>query len=139
MRLLKEIGPPQKTADCNGRSGLNLPAQSICHQSPFRSGQIEAISAARRLSMPPAPGGRAGAARQVLSVCSCHRNIPNDQHSSNTSCRYCPGGGCHSSILLPSGSSTQPNLPYSDSSLLPTTLQPSARKASNSASRSATR
>ncbi len=29
---------------------------------------------------------------------------------------YCPSGGCQSSTLLPSGSMTQPNFPYSESS-----------------------
>src|SRR5688572_3214079 len=53
--------------------------------------------------------------------------------------RHEPGGGCQSSILLPSGSMTQPNLPYSESSVLSRTLQPSARRSARSAARSATR
>ncbi len=52
---------------------------------------------------------------------------------------YLPSGGCHSSTLLPSGSMTQPNLPYSDSSVLSSTSHPSARSAARSACRSATR
>src|ERR1700686_644647 len=42
---------------------------------------------------------------------------------------HCPSGGCQSSILLPSGSMTQPNLPYSESSVFSSTLQPSSRSA----------
>ena len=40
---------------------------------------------------------------------------------------YCPGGGCQSSTLLPSGSMTQPNFPYSESSVFSRTLHPSSR------------
>jgi transposase len=40
-----------------------------------------------------------------------------------------PSGGCHSSTLFPSGSITQANLPYSDSSICSSTLQPSSFKA----------
>lgn len=40
---------------------------------------------------------------------------------------YCPGGGCQSSTLFPSGSMTQPNFPYSESSVFSRTLQPSSR------------
>ena len=47
--------------------------------------------------------------------------------------------GCHNSTLLPSGSMTQPNLPYSESSILSRTLQPSAFSAATSAWRSSTR
>jgi len=50
-----------------------------------------------------------------------------------------PGGGSQSSTLLPSGSMTQPNLPYSDSSVLSSTLQPSLRSSASRACRSATR
>jgi hypothetical protein len=50
-----------------------------------------------------------------------------------------PSGGSQSSTLRPSGSMTQPNLPYSDSSVLSSTWQPSARSAASSACRSATR
>ena len=39
-----------------------------------------------------------------------------------------PGGGCHSSTLLPSGSMTQPNFPYSESSVFSRTLHPSSRR-----------
>ena len=42
---------------------------------------------------------------------------------------HCPAGGCKSSTLLPSGSMTQPNFPYSDSSVFSRTLQPSSRSA----------
>ena len=52
---------------------------------------------------------------------------------------YCPAGGCHSSILLPSGSITQPNLPYSESSVLSSTSQPSSRKACSRPASSSTR
>src|SRR5215831_404967 len=52
---------------------------------------------------------------------------------------YSPAGGSQSSILLPSGSMTQPNLPCSEVSVLSMTLQPSVRNAARSASRSATR
>ena len=52
---------------------------------------------------------------------------------------YWPAGGCQSSSLLPSGSMTQPNLPYSDSSTLSTTSTPSARRAASTAWRSSTR
>ena len=52
---------------------------------------------------------------------------------------YCPSGGCQSSTLLPSGSTTQPNLPNSDSSTLSCTSQPSLRRVSRSACRSSTR
>src|SRR5690348_4404879 len=41
---------------------------------------------------------------------------------------YWPSGGCHSSTLFPSGSMTQANLPYSDSSIFSSTLQPSSFK-----------
>jgi RIO kinase 1 len=40
-----------------------------------------------------------------------------------------PSGGCQSSTLFPSGSMTQPNLPYSESSVFSSTLQPSSRSA----------
>src|SRR5215831_16257768 len=52
---------------------------------------------------------------------------------------YWPARGSQSSILLPSGSITQPNLPKSEVSVLSITLQPSVRNAARSASRSATR
>ena len=52
---------------------------------------------------------------------------------------HCPGGGCQSSILFPSGSITQPNFPYSESSVFSSTSQPSSRSACSSAARSATR
>jgi len=52
---------------------------------------------------------------------------------------YWPAGGCHSSTLFPSGSMTQANFPYSDSSIFSSTLQPSSRKALTSAWRSSTR
>jgi hypothetical protein len=39
-----------------------------------------------------------------------------------------PAGGCQSSTLFPSGSMTQANFPYSDSSIFSSTLQPSSRK-----------
>jgi hypothetical protein len=39
-----------------------------------------------------------------------------------------PAGGCQSSSLFPSGSMTQANFPYSDSSIFSSTLQPSSRK-----------
>ena len=39
-----------------------------------------------------------------------------------------PAGGCHSSTLFPSGSMTQANFPYSESSTFSSTLQPSSRK-----------
>ena len=43
---------------------------------------------------------------------------------------YCPAGGCQSSILLPSGSMTHPNFPYSESSVVfSSTSQPSSRSA----------
>lgn len=42
---------------------------------------------------------------------------------------HCPGGGCQSSTLLPSGSMTQPNFPYSESSVFSRTLHPSSRSA----------
>jgi hypothetical protein len=42
---------------------------------------------------------------------------------------HCPAGGCQSSILLPSGSMTHPNFPYSESSVFSSTLQPSLRSA----------
>ena len=50
-----------------------------------------------------------------------------------------PAGGCQSSTLLPSGSMTQANLPYSESSIFSRTLQPSSRRAATSACRSSTR
>lgn len=52
---------------------------------------------------------------------------------------HCPAGGCQSSTLLPSGSMTQPNFPYSESSVFSRTLQPSSRSACNSEARSSTR
>ena len=62
-------------------------------------------------------------------------------HSPQNAARlcYCPAGGCHSSTLFPSGSMTQANFPYSDSSIFSSTLQPSSRKALTSAWRSSTR
>ena len=42
---------------------------------------------------------------------------------------HCPGGGYQSSTLLPSGSMTQPNFPYSESSVFSRTLHPSSRSA----------
>jgi len=42
---------------------------------------------------------------------------------------HCPAGGCQSSTLLPSGSMTQPNFPYSESSTFSSTLHPSSRSA----------
>lgn len=47
--------------------------------------------------------------------------------------------GCHNSTLFPSGSITQPNLPCSELWVSSSTLQPSARSAVSSASRSSTR
>jgi hypothetical protein len=52
---------------------------------------------------------------------------------------HCPSGGCHSSTLLPSGSMTQPNFPYSESSVFSRTSQPSLRNAARRLCRSATR
>src|SRR5712691_10769076 len=42
---------------------------------------------------------------------------------------HCPAGGCQSSTLLPSGSMTHPNFPYSESSVFSSTSQPSSRSA----------
>lgn len=53
--------------------------------------------------------------------------------------RHWPSGGCHSSTLFPSGSITQPNFPYSESSVFSRTLHPSWRRISSSPARSATR
>src|SRR5882757_343755 len=50
-----------------------------------------------------------------------------------------PSGGCHNSTLFPSGSMTQANFPYSESSILSSTLQPSSFKAFTNAWRSSTR
>lgn len=50
-----------------------------------------------------------------------------------------PAGGCQSSTLFPSGSMTQANFPYSESSILSRTLQPSSRKTLTRAWRSSTR
>ena len=50
-----------------------------------------------------------------------------------------PAGGCHSSSLFPSESRTQPNLPYSDSSIFSSTCTPSARRAASTACKSSTR
>ncbi len=47
--------------------------------------------------------------------------------------------GSQSSILFPSGSMIQPNLPYSNSSTSPTTVTPSLRNSSRSALRFSTR
>ena len=52
---------------------------------------------------------------------------------------YCPAGGSQSSTLLPSGSMTQANLPYSDSSIFSRTLQPSSRRTATRPPRSSTR
>src|SRR5262245_7125892 len=52
-----------------------------------------------------------------------------DVHITSLAACYLPGGGCQSSTLFPSGSSTQPNFPYSDSSTFSMTLQPSALSA----------
>src|SRR3954454_18429039 len=52
---------------------------------------------------------------------------------------HCPCGGCQSSTLLPSGSMTHPNFPYSESSVFSSTSQPSSRSALRSAARSSTR
>lgn len=52
---------------------------------------------------------------------------------------HCPAGGCHNSTLLPSGSMTHANLPYSDSSILSSTLQPSSFRTLTKAWRSSTR
>jgi hypothetical protein len=52
---------------------------------------------------------------------------------------HSPGGGCQSSTLLSSGSMTQPNFPYSESSVFSSTSQPSSRSALRSAARSSTR
>ncbi len=49
-------------------------------------------------------------------------------------CAFHPAAvGCHSSTLFPSGSMTQANLPYSESSILSSTLQPSALSAATRA------
>ena len=48
-------------------------------------------------------------------------------------------GGSHNSTRLPSGSITHPNLPYSESSTLASTSQPSSRKAASRACKSSTR
>src|SRR5688572_24502479 len=50
-----------------------------------------------------------------------------------------PWGGCHSSTLFPSGSMTQANFPYSESSIFSSTLQPSSFKTLTKAWRSSTR
>src|SRR5688572_13993778 len=50
-----------------------------------------------------------------------------------------PAGGCQSSTLFPSGSMTQPNFPYSESSIFSRTLHPSSRKTVTRAWRSSTR
>src|SRR6185369_5802484 len=52
---------------------------------------------------------------------------------------HCPAGGCQSSTLLPSGSMTHPNFPYSESSVFSSTSQPSSRSALRSPARSSTR
>jgi hypothetical protein len=59
--------------------------------------------------------------------------------SSRVTYLHCPCGGCQSSTLLPSGSMTHPNFPYSESSVFSSTLQPSSRSALRSAARSSTR
>ena len=59
--------------------------------------------------------------------------------SSRVTKLHCPCGGCQSSTLLPSGSMTHPNFPYSESSVFSSTLQPSSRSALRSAARSSTR
>ena len=50
-----------------------------------------------------------------------------------------PCGGCQSSTLFPSGSMTQANVPYSESSVFSSTLQPSSFKTLTKAWRSSTR
>jgi hypothetical protein len=52
---------------------------------------------------------------------------------------HCPAGGCQSSSLLPSGSTTQAKRPYSESCTSGRTSTPSARSAVSTASRSSTR
>ena len=52
---------------------------------------------------------------------------------------HCPAGGCQSSTLFPSGSMTHAKIPYSESSIFSSTLQPSSRRTVTSAWRSATR
>src|SRR5687767_9650312 len=54
-------------------------------------------------------------------------------------CLHWPAGGCQSSTLFPSGSMTQANFPYSESSIFSRTLQPSSRKTLTRAWRSSTR
>ena len=52
---------------------------------------------------------------------------------------YRPGGGCQSSMRLPSGSVIQPKRPSAVSATRSSTVTPSRRRAASTASRSATR
>ena len=78
-----------------------------------------------------------GAGRISLRYLEGHCSMATPQNAARL--YYWPAGGCHSSTLFPSGSITQANFPYSDSSIFSSTLQPSSRKALTSAWRSSTR
>lgn len=75
----------------------------------------------------------------ITYTCTLHPTMKGRIEIRKNQKAYCPGGGCQSSTLFPSGSMTQPNLPYSESSVLSTTLQPSSRRAWSRAARSSTR
>jgi len=80
------------------------------------------------------PGTGAGQAPEKAGACQGAKRTSIAQRAC-----HCPTGGCHSSTLLPSGSRTQPNFPYSESSVFSSTLHPSSRSDCSSAVKSSTR
>jgi hypothetical protein len=134
----------------------NLPSDCWTADAAARA---ELAATARQTS--PGPGGTTGLQRQTVdfsagapgfvradgAVWHLLRNdigaraqgIPEHPLRTLADVVYCPAGGCQSSTLFPSGSMTQANFPYSDSSIFSRTSQPSSRRAATRAWRSSTR
>jgi hypothetical protein len=110
-----------------------------CAVSPAPSARASAPStAASPLVRPAAPvSRRPGAAWGPAARPS--KSWSARSRSSSRGRPHWPGGGCHSSTLFPSGSMTQANFPYSESSIFSSTLQPSSFNTLTKAWRSSTR
>lgn len=104
---------------------LARPLQQPSRKAPSRNGR-RSYSTTRSVAITEAP--MAWNRATVQSVFSNAGEPPLLTASHRKFGRvYFPAGGCHNSILLPSGSMTQPNFPKSDSSTLSSTWQPSSR------------
>lgn len=126
---LASLGVPTAAAVRRSQSPRNADASPGLSRQPRRS-----RSTPRPASRSPPPARRSSRPTGLGGV-----QRPPQQETEGLLAVHCPSGGCHSSMRLPAGSITQPNLPNSDSSTLSSTAQPSSRRAASTASRSSTR